>query len=286
MVWVALRARRAAHPNFTTHTGGNMETTATRVEQGQFLWHELITSDTDAAIDFYKHVIGWNTQPYDFQGNAGPAYTMWTAGEAPVGGVMQIDSETMGDLPPGWTGYVNTPDVDAIVRQARKLGGSVIAEPMDIPTVGRMAGLADPQGASFWVLTPSSSSPMPEPPEIGSFSWNELATTDYNAAFDFYRQLFGWKQWDDLDMGDGFMYRMFGQGETMYGGIYNKPPEMPAPPHWLYYIKVSDIDAALERLRERGGQVLNGPMEVTGGDRVAQCLDPQGLGFGLHEPKR
>lgn len=263
-----------------------MESIATKVERGRFLWHDLLTSDVEKSIDFYKHVIGWNTQAYDFQGNDGPAYTMWLAGEAPIGGVMQRDDEMMGDFPLGWTAYVRTSDVDATVRQAEELGGSVIAEPMDIPTVGRMAGLADPQGAVIWVLAPGSSEPMPEPPEVGSFSWNELATTDMNAAFDFYRQLFGWKQWDDLDMGGGAMYRMFGQGEEMYGGMYDKPADMQAAPHWLSYVKVADIDAALDQVKERGGRVLNGPDEVPGGDRVAQCLDPEGAGFGLHETGR
>jgi uncharacterized protein len=264
-----------------------MEKTATRVETGQFIWHELLTNDSEATIDFYGHVIGWATQAYDFQGQEGPPYTMWLAGGVPVGGVMQIDRQTMGEMAPGWTGYVHVPDVDAVLRQVRALGGSVTTEPMDIPTVGRMAGLVDPQGASFWVMTPiAGSEPMPEPPELGSFSWNELATTDFSAAFDFYRRLFGWKQWDDMDIGGGMTYRMFGHGEQMYGGIYNKPSDMPAPPHWLYYVKIGDIDAALDRVRERGGQVLNGPDEVPGGDRVAQCLDPHRVGFGLHEPAR
>ena len=71
----------------------------------------------------------------------------------------------------------------------------------------------------------------------------------------------------------------------MYGGMYDKPADMPAPPHWLCYVVVDDIDTALNRVRERGGQVLNGPDEVPGGDRVAQCLDPHGAGFGLHQVK-
>lgn len=263
-----------------------METTAVKVKGGQFLWHELLTSDTDAAIDFYTHVIGWKTQPYDPEGADGPSYTMWVAGESPVGGVMQIDPETMGDIPPHWMAYVHTPDVDAAIRRAKDLGGSVLAEPMEVPTVGRMAGLADPQGATFWILSPSSDEPMPEPPRLGSFTWNELATTDSAAAFDFYRQLFDWEKQEELDMGDGWMYRMFGQKDRMYGGIYKKPPDLPAPPHWLFYVNVDDLEAALGRVEERGGQVLNGPMEVPGGDRTAQCLDPQGIAFALHETKK
>ena len=250
---------------------------------GNFLWHELLTTDSNAAIDFYKDVVGWNTQAYDFEGNEGPAYTMWVAGSTPVGGVMQIDPKTMGEMPPMWNAYVYTPDVDATIRRAKELGGSVVVDPMEVPTVGRMAGLADPQGAVLWILQPSSSEEMPGAPREGSFTWNELATTDYEAASDYYNSLFGWKNFDDMDMGGGMIYRMFGQGDKMYGGMYNKTPDMQMPPHWLFYANVRDINAALERVKENGGQVLNGPMEVPGGDRIAQCLDPQGAAFALHE---
>ena len=256
---------------------------ASKSTGGNFLWHELLTTDSNAAIDFYKHVVGWNTQAYDFEGNEGPAYTMWVAGNAPVGGVMEIDPQTMGEMPPMWNAYVYTPDIDKTIQQAKELGGSVAVDAMEVPTVGRMAGLADPQGAVLWVLQPASSEEMPRPPREGSFTWNELATTDIQAASDYYNQLFGWKNVDDMDMGGGMTYRIFGQGEAMYGGMYNKPADMPMPPHWLFYANVRDIDAALERVKEKGGQVLNGPMEVPGGDRVAQCLDPQGAAFALHE---
>ena len=262
-----------------------MESTATRVDRGTFVWHELLANDLDAAVDFYRHVIGWNTKKYDFPGNDGPDYTMWIAGEAPVGGVMQIDKETMGDMPAGWTGYVHAPDVDATLRQAKDLGGSVLAEPMDLATVGRMAGLIDPQGASFWVLAPAPSEPIPEPPASGTFYWNELATTNYEAAYEFYHRLFGCRHWDDIDMGGGFMYRMFGHGEKMYGGMYNKTPDVPAS-NWMFYVTVDDIEGAVDRVRERGGRVIDGPMEVPGGDRVAMCRDPEGNAFGLHEGKK
>ena len=64
--------------------------------------------------------------------------------------------------------------------------------------------------------------------------------------------------------------------------MFNKPPEMPFPPNWLQYIQVDSADGAAERVKANGGQVLNGPMDVPGGDRIAQCLDPQGGAFAVH----
>jgi uncharacterized protein len=67
------------------------------------------------------------------------------------------------------------------------------------------------------------------------------------------------------------------------GGVMTKPKEVPAP-RWQYYFNVGDIDAATARVKERGGQILNGPMEVPGGSWIVQCTDPQGALFALLEP--
>jgi predicted enzyme related to lactoylglutathione lyase len=77
---------------------------------------------------------------------------------------------------------------------------------------------------------------------------------------------------------------MYGLGDKTMGGIYNKPAEMPGPPMWLYYTVVPDVNEAAEKVKAKGGQVLNGPMEVPGGsgDMIAQCMDPQGAPFAIH----
>jgi predicted enzyme related to lactoylglutathione lyase len=72
----------------------------------------------------------------------------------------------------------------------------------------------------------------------------------------------------------------------MIGGMMNKPAAMAqVPPHWAIYFRVPDIDAAAERVKANGGQILNGPMDVPGGDRVLNAMDPQGAAFSLHEKK-
>jgi hypothetical protein len=74
---------------------------------------------------------------------------------------------------------------------------------------------------------------------------------------------------------------MYGQGDRTLGGMFDKSEDMPGPPSWLYYTTVDDIDRTVEKVREKGGQVLNGPMEVPGG-KIAQCLDPQGAMFAVY----
>jgi uncharacterized protein len=261
---------------------------ATAVEvQRRFSWYELMTTDPKAAQSFYTRLLGWGLQ--DFNAGANEPYVMWTRSNQPFGGVMTLPEEArkMG-APPHWLAYVDVAKVDATVEQAKGLGAKVYVPPMDIPGGGRFAVLADPQGAVFGVV--SSAQPTPEPaepavPQVGEFSWHELMTTDYGAAFSFYNALFGWEKGEAADMGPMGIYQMFGRRGRPLGGMMNKPPQMPAPPHWMLYIRVPDVDKAAEQVKAMGGRILNGPMDVPGGDRVVQCADPQGAAFALHQRK-
>jgi len=261
-------------------------------DRGRFVWYDLMTPDPAAAEAFYKAVAGWSTTPWTGEGGqeGGDPYMMFTSGDNPIGGSMKLPAEAEAQgAPPHWLAYVTVPDTAAAARRTQELGGAVLVPPTPIPGVGSFAVLRDPQGATFAPFTPTSiMEGAPEPPEPGRFSWHELLTSDHEAAFTFDREIFGWEKTDAMDMGEYGIYQMFGpgvEGSLPYGGMFNKPPDIPAPPHWLYYILVPDMQAALERVKDLGGRILNGPEEVPGGDLVAQCLDPQGAAFALHERK-
>jgi predicted enzyme related to lactoylglutathione lyase len=251
---------------------------------GRFVWYELLTPDPSAAQKFYKEIVGWDTAPFQGGSPDMPPYTMWMNGEAPVGGVMELPAEAKAQgAPPHWVAYVDVPDVRETTKRAKELGATVLLEPMDIPDVGSVALFKDPQGAVIGIHTPATPVPAKEgAPGVGEFSWHELATTDHVAAFNFYHDIFAWEKQSEMDMGPDGIYQMYGRNGQMLGGMYNKPAAMPAPPHWLLYTRVPDINKAVERVKALGGQVLNGPMEVPGGDFVVQCLDPQGAAFALH----
>lgn len=251
-------------------------------ERGEFVWYELMTTDAEGAKAFYTDVVGWGTAP--FEGSPVP-YTMWTKGEAPVGGVMDLPDEArQAGAPPHWLGYVAVPDVDAAAEKAKELGGRVIHGPHDIPEVGRFAILADPQGAVVSAFKGAQEmSGEKKDPEPGDVAWHELATTDYGAAFDFYTELFGWDKQQAMDMGEAGVYQMYGLGERMLGGMYNKGADMPYPPHWLYYIATADLDGAAKKIEAKGGKIMVGPMEVPGGGRIVVGTDPQGAAFALHQ---
>jgi uncharacterized protein len=254
----------------------------TAKSKGRFVWHELLTTDIAAAQKFYPQITGWTIQNW---GEGANAYPMWVNGEAPLGGAMILPDQAkkMG-APPNWMAYISTPDTDATAKEVAKLGGKVLREPFDIPEIGRVAILADPQGAVFAAFTAAGDDmPHNAEPALGEFSWHELATTDYKAAFEFYSKIFGWKQIGDApEVAPGMIYLMYGQGNEMYGGMFTISKDMPMPPAWLHYVRVPNADEAAKKTVQLGGKIANGPMDVPGGDRVAQLIDPQGAMFAVH----
>jgi len=242
---------------------------------GRFSWHEVMTTDIDAARDFYPKITGWGTSIWN---GGGEPYEMWMNGEMPVGGLMHLPAP---EVPPCWLVYLSTPDLDATLGKVRDHGGAVLNE-MAVPEVGRFAVIADPQGGVIAVLEPEGETPSHDgAPNIGEFSWHELATTDADGAWAFYSAVFGWEATSRMDMGDMGFYQMFGRGAHPLGGIFNGPPEMPAV-GWLPYVLVPDVHAAAETVKDLGGKILQGPMEVPGAPFTAHATAPQGLAFAAH----
>ncbi|MGE0714064.1 MAG: VOC family protein [Alphaproteobacteria bacterium] len=247
---------------------------------GRHAWYELVTSDLDAALAFYGNVVGWTARD---AGMPGMTYMLLYAGDVPVAGAMkQPDEACAAGVPVAWTGYVGVEDVDAATAKVKSLGGAVHMEPMDIPGVGRFSIVGDPQGAVFALFTWGDRPPAPHAPRNtpGHIGWHELAAVDGEKAFEFYSALFGWRKGDGIDMGPMGIYQLFTNGDQPIGGMFTKPPVVPHP-YWLYYFYVADFDPAVERLKAAGAQVINGPMEVPGGEWIVQAKDPQGVMFAL-----
>jgi uncharacterized protein len=250
---------------------------------GNFVWHEYLAKDPKAAVAFYTDVVGWKTQPFP---EGGGDYVMWVGSQGPLGGVMKLpDEATQMGTPPNWMGHVQVNDVDATAGLVKRLGGKVYLEPNDIPTVGRFAVIADPQGAVISIFKPNSSMTLHDISKAQEFCWNELLTSDSTSAWDFYSQVFGWKLVQEMDMGPMGTYRVYGIGDQQFGGMMTVPKGSPMPPMWMYYIETSDLEAAIGRATRNGAKVMNGPMDVPGG-RIAQLMDPQGAAFALHQLSR
>jgi predicted enzyme related to lactoylglutathione lyase len=246
---------------------------------GCFVWYELTTTDAEAAKTFYADVVGWGMRDASMPG---AAYTLFTAGEVAVAGLTGLPAEArkMG-AQPRWTGYVGVDDVDATTDRLKRLGGAVYVSPTDVPDVSRFSVVADPQAATLalvrW-LNPDEQQPA-APSLPGHVGWHELSAVDWEQAFAFYGELFGWQK-VDADFGGIGTYLIFSAGGHSIGGMFTKPPTVPMP-FWLYYFNVGDIDAAAKRVKAGGGGILEGPLEARGGNRIARCTDPQGAMFAL-----
>ena len=252
-----------------------------------FIWYELMTTDQPAAEAFYRAVVGWEMAD---AGQSGMRYTILSAGKRGVGGLMELSAEMRAaGVKPGWTGYIAVADTDAAAQRIVRSGGSIHRGPDDIPNVGRFAVVADPGGAVFMLLTPLPREQEPPPFELnapGQIGWHELyAGNGQEAAFAFYSTHFGWTTIETLDMGAMGKYRIFGADGVPFGGMMDKPADAPMSA-WAFYVNVDGIDAATERIKANGGQVLMGPQEVPGGSWIVQALDPQGANFALVSPKR
>jgi predicted enzyme related to lactoylglutathione lyase len=255
---------------------------AAPIPLGRIDWYENLTTDLDAAIAFYTQLLGWTITNW---GEGPDPYRMWTNRGTPLGGVLQLpDAARNMGAPPHWMMYVTVPDVDASVEQARALGATAYVAPTDITQVGRFAVLADPEDAPVAVIRPEQLRPPRRGrPRVGEFSWHELAARDHIRAFQFYHALFGWQKGEAHEMGPLGTYQGFRRAGAKrdMGGMYTKPKDMPNAA-WQLYIRVADLDAAVAKLSWLGGRVLRPPMEVPGGDRVAECVDSCGAHFALH----
>lgn len=247
---------------------------------GKFIWCELMTTDIAAASTFYGTVIGWTTRD---SGMPDRTYHILHAGEHGVGGIM--------DLPPGakpaWIAYVAVDDVDAAVAKVETAGGKIHKAADDIPTIGRFAVVADPQGAVFILfkpIPPENPPPAADPMSPGQVGWHELHAADWEPAFAFYADLFGWTKGDAIPMGEMGTYQIFDVNGAMAGGMMTKSAHVPMP-FWLNYFNVEAVDAAIERVKQAGGEVMFGPQEVPGGAWIAQARDPQGAFFAFSGPK-
>jgi predicted enzyme related to lactoylglutathione lyase len=252
---------------------------------GKFVWHEYMGDDRKAAADFYAEVVGWSVKD---AGMPGFAYDIVSVGDHMVGGVMEIPAEAraMGARP-SWMGYIWVEDVDAASSKLAGEGGRVFKEPADIPGVGRFAVVAGPYGGAFMLFRDAGGNPPPPPPPDtpGLVGWHELHADDGAKALGFYSQFFGWKKDGEFDMGPMGVYHLFSTGHGERGGIMTRMAETPMA-FWLYYFNVDAIDPAAERIRAHGGQIINGPHEVPGGQWIVQARDPQGAMFALLAPKR
>jgi len=263
-----------------------------RKSEGGFIWYELMTPDPAASKRFYDEVVGWDIATESV--GPGIEYRMINRSDGGMaGGVLTLTEQMMGEgARPIWLGYLHTKDVDGTLEAIKADGGKVMMAPWDQPGVGRLAMVTGPEGAPFYLMDPIP--PEGKPDAVSDvFSvdqpqrvrWNELWSSDPERSIDFYKRHFGWSQEGEMDMGEMGKYRFVQHDGVGIGAVMRTMPDMPHS-MWNFYVGVDDIDRATEAVRSGGGKVVNGPMEIPGGEFAVNGVDPQGALFGLVGPRK
>jgi uncharacterized protein len=260
-------------------------------------WIDTSQPDPEAAVDFYKGLFGWefeDVMPPDAPGNYFSAR------------IRGLDVAAVGSIPEGapqmamWNTYIWVDSADETAAKVREAGGSVVMEPFDVMSAGRMAVFADPEGAVFSVWQPNEHRGARVVNEHGSLNFNDLHTRDPEGAKSFYGSVFGWETlsldggfqaWtlpgyaEHLEKGDpGLRERMseagapegFADVVATIVPILDGQPDTPA--HWGVTFAVDDADAIAEKASELGGRVVLPPMDAPW-VRLTVIADPQGAMF-------
>ncbi len=240
-----------------------------KYEPGMFCWNELGTSDAAAAKTFYSSLMGLSVKD-----NPMPDGSVYTMLQKSGKDAAAIYANT--DAPPNWATYVNVDDADATAKKATDLGAHVIVPPFDVMDFGRMAVIADPQGAVFCLWQAKTHVGATVRDETGTICWNELLTKDIEAARDFYTKLFGWTLKPSPEYTEIYV------GSQPIGGMMQIRPEMGGmPPLWWPYFAVSDCDASAKKAATLGGKVYMEPRDIAGAGRFSVLADPQGASFNV-----
>lgn len=252
---------------------------APQYKPGTFCWVELATAGAAEAKSFYTQLFGWDyvdnpTGPDSF-------YTMLKLGGKDIGALYELmpDLKAQG-VPPHWLSYISIANADETARKAKDAGATLLKEPFDVFTVGRMAVVQDPTGAVFALWQPGTHAGAAIYNVPNSFCWNELATSDTKSAGEFYSQVFGWTR-DTQNFGP-MEYTMFKNGDRPAGGMYKIMPEMgPIPPNWLVYFAVDDCDAQVQRATGLGASVVKPADDIPDVGRFAILSDPHSAVFAI-----
>ncbi len=242
---------------------------------GRFVWHEIMSQDMAKALKFYSALFGWTVNEMSMPTGK---YSMLMKGDVAVGGGMAAPP----GVPAHWMTSMGVENADAAAKTITELGGKLLVPPTTVPDTVRFAVAMDPQGASFGVvqgLGPSASTPPYEGhPRPGTFCWDELHTSDVEAAKKFYTSLFGWN--GKTGEGDAKYWHWQNKGKDIGGMMALTMPNV--PPNWLSYIAVSDVDADTKKVKDLGGKVMMEPVDMPKVGKFSVVQDPTGGTFALY----
>lgn len=245
----------------------------TEYPPGTFSWVEVATPDPASTMGFYGSLFGW--EPEERPDPDGGAYIFLRKdGRRAAGCYERLD------LPAAWVSHVTVADVEFAAARAAQHGGAVVEGPLSYGGDGRMALVADPEGAVLVLWQAGDHVGAEVVNEPGALTWNDLLTHDLRAARTYYQRLFDWTI-EEIRQQETTVYAIIRSGERTNAGIMPMAEAHRAQPaRWLPYFAVEDVDKAGERADDLGATIFLPPMDVPVG-RIAGLVDPQGAVFAV-----
>jgi uncharacterized protein len=247
---------------------------------GKVIWVELVTPNLATAEQFYAGLFGWSFRD---TGDHASHYTVALLDGRPVAGLFQHAVPAGEHRQSAWLAFIAVGDVDQAVQTTVAQGGRVLTAPRAYPARGRQAVLADPQGATFAVLTSSSGDPLDVLAAPGEWIWSSLIATDPGKDAAFYQTLFGYEVFESENE-DGSEHLILATDDYARASVNGLPDNAARRhPHWINFVRVVDTEAMTEKVSKLGGRVLVAPRVDRHGGKVAVVADPSGAPFGLLE---
>lgn len=252
---------------------------------GKVVWHDLITHVPAESRRFYEELFGWEFQSVGTMLGTGDdnVYSLIRNDGRLIGGMIDANRlRNAEDDIAQWVTVVSVEDVDRAAAEFESRGGRIYTQPTDLESRGRIAVVEDAQGAILALLEARDGDPRDRDPEINDFLWDELWTTDVDAATEFYRSIIGYEVEDYDEEGDDReqIYRLLTNGDRPRVGIIDNPFE-DVRPVWVNYIRVEDPSAITARVESLGGRVLVEAQARDIGGEVAFIAGPSGAGIAL-----
>jgi uncharacterized protein len=249
--------------------------------EGKVIWAELVTPDLAAAKRFYGGLFGWTFEDI----HAGRMeYSVARLDGVPVAGLLQRPRPAGRPSQPAWLTFLSVTDIAAASQAVKAHGGKELSSPHAYRQRGRQAVYADPQGAVFAVMNSRSGDPPDVPVAPGKWIWSALVTRDPGTDAAFYQHVFGYEVFDASEAREGDSgHLVLASEEYARASINPLAASAPTHPHWIDFVRVTDIAAAVAKARQLGGQVLVEPRQDRHGGRVALIADPAGARVGLLE---
>jgi len=230
---------------------------------GKFIWHDLLTHDTNKSKQFYAQLFGWR---FEESGS----YSVIFNNDKKIGGILEVKPKSKTDSEAVWLASMSVANIDSAISLTKSSGGQILKGPFDMKARGRGVLIKDPQGAQLILLNSHNSDPVDDEIKVGDWLWNEIWTHSPDKTLSFYSQL---GQYNTVLQNKA--YHILINEEQWRAGIrqvFDKDIKV----RWVPTIRVADPNALLDKVKELGGQVILKTGEYPNNKHTALIADNTG----------